>query len=96
MLLSTYVKRTLERIAKDGLESMDNPPGKWMGFDDADIKWFLDRYKKKTGPNLDWLRDEYRKMLEYDCKGELVLFFFPVDQKHATGILGEIAKRNKK
>jgi len=87
MKLHKAVRLTLEAVSRREL------PANWMGFDDADIKWFLHKHKDKQGPGLDWLRAEYQQCLDYDYKNNpnTVLFFFPVTQEQAQQILRDIS-----
>lgn len=86
--ISGDVKRQLAEIAKHG-----RPP-KWLGFDDADIHWFLHRWKHKTGPYFSDLRDTYDNAMQEAAQAEwCLLAFFPIDQKTAKGLLAEISGR---
>jgi hypothetical protein len=65
-----------------------------MGFDDADIRWFLHKHRDKSGDGLQWLRNEYQGMLDTlpNYAPGSVLFFFPVPQDKAQQILQDIKK----
>ena len=79
-MLSNFVVKTLRRIALDGM------PRHWLGFDDAEIHWFLDRHKKKAGRNLDKLRAEYAEA----CTHKTDMTFFPFSKTQARALLREI------
>ena len=83
-MLSTVVVRTLRKIARDGM------PRHWIGFDDAEIYWFLDRYKKKTGRNLGKLRAEHTEACKKAGGDEAVVTFFPFSKTQAKALLREI------
>ena len=78
--LSAIVVKTLRKISREGM------PRRWIGFDDAEIYWFLDRHKKKAGRNLDKLRME----LSRARKDETALTFFPFSKTQAKALLREI------
>lgn len=84
------VEKQLRKIARRGM------PQNWMGFDDADIQWFLDEHWTRKGLALDELRLAYDLAMDemarhHGCRdGGVVLFSFVISQQQARDILKEI------
>lgn len=96
MLISTNVKRVIEKIAEHGIGYMGGKK-KWLGFDDADVKWFLQRYEKKQGPGIEWLRAEYESMKEFyrdetNRDRGAIFFHFIVGKRRAKEIIEDIGR----
>ena len=81
------MERDLRRIAKHGRAIMGRG---WMGFDDADISWFLSRHREIDGRMLRAMR---RDMLEIQKSTRFdVLYYWPFTKTQAKAILREIKK----
>ena len=84
--LSAIVVKTLRKISREGM------PRRWIGFDEAEISWFLDRHKKKNGRNLNKLRAQYAHACESggNENGNAVLTYFSFSKTQAKALLREI------
>jgi len=69
----------------------DGLGGTWIGFDDADIYWFLMKYQEKGGPAFIRLRTAYREATHEIQESEGVsLSFFPIDEEFAAALVEEM------
>ena len=89
--------RDLKKIAVHGRGVMvcgaksDFEKPVWLGFDDADVQWFLHDHHTKHGRVINRLRKEYDDMLKAERFDRL--YYWPFTKSQAKALLREIGAR---
>ncbi len=87
--------KALRKIAREGKGSMHGKRDRygkpmWLGFDDADVQWFLTDHQNKDGPAIRRLRQDYKHAYEIAIKRPLVLTFFSFTKPQAVALLRDV------